>query len=506
MWEIEVPLEAEPLGYKKLVSLFALGAVTHFRWSYASLKWEKREVHFNDQNMSLYIYPCSYRLSDDVFEHLEFALKHEGVNLYILKKVLESLSFGDLLKHISKKQTGKYARILWYLYEKFTNKVLPLNDLLQGTFVPLLDPKEYYTGESKRSARHRIADNLLGTLDFAPMIRRSPRLRDAEKKDLGHVAHNLAKQYEPSVLERAMRYLYTKETMSSWEIEKEKPDNSRLVKFVGLLHKAAAIGPLSEKMLVGLQKDILDSRFTTDTYRDFQNYVGEEPRMGQLILHYIPPKPEDVSFFMQHLIATFDLMEKVKINPVIATAVISFGFVYIHPFEDGNGRIHRFLIHYGLARCKFIPEGFVFPVSAVILRDPKQYDKVLEAFSKSLLELVTNYKVSDMGELKVLQDSRDYYRYIDFTKVAEYLFDCVEKTILTDFKEELSFLSDYDKIKKLCKEIIDMSDWRLDLFIRCVRQNGGKLSQRKQEAYFSMLTESEIKEMETIIQKNFSLD
>ncbi|MFS8564213.1 MAG: Fic family protein [Rhabdochlamydiaceae bacterium] len=151
--------------------------------------------------------------------------------------------------------------------------------------------------------------------------------------------------------------------MSSWEIEKEKPDHSKLAKFVGLLHKADSIGVLSEKNLVELQKNVVDPRFIASSYRNFQNYIGEEPSIGQLLLHYIPPKPEDVSFFMQNLIHAFELMERVKIHPVIAAAVLSFGFVYIHPFEDGNGRIHRFLIHYALSRLGFTPEGIVFPIS-----------------------------------------------------------------------------------------------------------------------------------------------
>ena len=72
---------------------------------------------------------------------------------------------------------------------------------------------------------------------------------------------------------------------------------------------------------------------------------------------------------------------------------LSFAFVYIHPFQDGNGRIHRFLIHYALASFHFTPEGIVFPISAAIARDTQKYTKVLEAFSKPLLELITDYSV-----------------------------------------------------------------------------------------------------------------
>ena len=55
------------------------------------------------------------------------------------------------------------------------------------------------------------------------------------------------------------------------------------------------------------------------------------------------------------------------IDPVVAAAMIAFGFVFIHPFVDGNGRIHRYLIHHVLAERGFAPKGIVFPVSAVIL-------------------------------------------------------------------------------------------------------------------------------------------
>ena len=38
---------------------------------------------------------------------------------------------------------------------------------------------------------------------------------------------------------------------------------------------------------------------------------------------------------------------------MVAAAAVAFGFVYIHPFEDGNGRLHRWRIHHVLARAGF---------------------------------------------------------------------------------------------------------------------------------------------------------
>ena len=57
----------------------------------------------------------------------------------------------------------------------------------------------------------------------------------------------------------------------------------------------------------------------------------------------------------------FDRESAQKLDPVIAAAILAFGFVYVHPFDDGNGRIHRYLIHHVLARREFSPAGVVFP-------------------------------------------------------------------------------------------------------------------------------------------------
>lgn len=252
-------------------------------------------------------------------------------------------------------------------------------------------------------------------------------------------------------------------------------------------------------MLVSLQKEIVEPRFSLNEYRDFQNYIGEEPGLNQLILHYIPPRPEDVENLTGGLLSCVENMFGYKCSAVITATILAFGFVFIHPFWDGNGRLHRFLIHYALSRSGFTPKEIIFPISAVILRQLRQYDIALESFSKPLMNLILDYELNDSGEMTVTQDTLKFYQFIDFTSLAEYLFECIEKTIVTDFEQELNFLMNYDKIKSGVKEIIDMPDQIIDLFIKCVRQNGGSLSERKRKAHFSMLTEIEIEQMTAIV-------
>ena len=103
--------------------------------------------------------------------------------------------------------------------------------------------------------------------------------------------------------------------------------------------------------------------------------------------------------------------------------------------------------------------------------------------------------------MTVDQETCDFYRFIDFTPIAEFLFWCVKQTVHTDFEKELHFLNQYDAIKQSLKNIVDMPDQLIDLFIKCVRQNEGSLSQRKRSSHFHMLTDSEISKMESLIQQ-----
>lgn len=502
MWKLDVPVGAEPIGYRFLVEFLDLNTLAHYRWSYVSPGWESKEFKYEHNNIELHIYPKSYLIEKNPIKHLEFALKHEGLNLAIVKQALSKIEKQLVTTHVKNSPTGKYARKIWFLYEFLLNKKLLIEDVGRGSYVPLLDQNLYYCGTPRRSQRHRIVDNLLGNAYFSPLIRKSARLDHFKEKHLRRVAEELTKKYDPEVLTRATRYLFTKETIASWEIEREKPDKSRIAKFITLLQQDYSGNELSKRFLVMIQKEIVDSRFILEDYRTFQNYVGEEPQLGKMLVHYIAPKPEDLPFLMEGLINCFLRMLSSQIDPVVAAAILSFGFVYMHPFWDGNGRLHRFLIHYTLSKLGFTPKGIVFPVSAVMLREHKEYDRILETFSQPLNELINDYQLDEKAEMKVNQETADFYKFIDFTPIAEFLYRCVEQTIHTDLEEELDFLSRYDLIKSSIKKIIDMPDKEVDLLIRCVRQNNGTLSKRKRESWFHMLSDKEIEEIEKVIHSN----
>ena len=254
--------------------------------------------------------------------------------------------------------------------------------------------------------------------------------------------------------------------------------------------------------MIDLQNRIVDPRFSDSDYRKTQNYVGEAVAWQKEKVHFACPKPEDLADLMEGLVASHKRMDEGSVSALVHAAAVAYGFVFLHPFEDGNGRIHRFLIHNVLARRGFTPEGSMFPVSAFMLKNLADYDASLEAFSRPLMALV-EYSLDEEGHMTVHNDTARWYSYVDMTPQAEALFRFIERTIDTELVEELAFLANYDETKRAIQEIVDMPDRQIDLFIRFCLQNNGRLSARKRASHFDSLSEDEIALMEQVIQSAY---
>lgn len=494
----------EPAGYEALIAHYGLECLPHFRRSFIAPRGERRFERASGRDR--YIYPRAYRpRGEDFFGgQLEFALKYDGINLGILKALFRRAGPRALASYVRTRPTGKYARRAWFLYEWLLGEFLPLPDLVQGAYVELLDTGRYFTADRRSSRRHRVYDNLFGTPSFCPILRRTDTLSAFAAQDLAAEAREIVARYSPEQLARASRYLYVKETRSSYEIERERPSRDRTQRFVAMLQRSGQLHTVDKQTLLELQQAALDPRFAADDYRRSQNYVGETVRSGREIVHFVGPPPDAVPELMDGLFACMNRMGVAAVDPVVQAAVASFGFVFIHPFEDGNGRTHRFLIHHVLSRTGFTPGGTIFPVSAVMLANRAAYDRALESFSQPLVERV-RYELGADGEMTVLNDTADLYRYLDATPLAEYLYAVVKRTIDHEFVEELDFLDRYDWVKERMQSVVDLPDRQLDLLVRLLRQNRGHLSQRKRETEFRLLTDDEIVWLEAAFAEGFDV-
>jgi hypothetical protein len=446
-------------------------------------------------------YSKEYAHAGGFRNHLLFGLRYEPLDLGVLCAAFKAAGADEIKSWMLEEPTGAYARRAWFLYEYLTGERLDLPDAKSGNYVDALDAKRHLVGASRASRRHRVRDNLLGVPGFSPTVRRTHKLIRHMEAALDQEAAALTRNADPELLRRAVSFLYTKETKSTWAIEGEEISGGREEKFVAALTRASQFNTTDKAALVELQNAIVDPRYRAADWRHMQNYVGETVSGYRERVHFVCPKPEDVASLMAAWGAMSERSLADKIDPVVAAALAAFGFVLIHPFEDGNGRVHRFLVHNVLARTGFSPPGVIFPVSVSIVRDMPAYDAALESFSKPLLSLLEWEFLEDEQRVVVTGETADHYRYFDATRLAEYLYDRVAETIRKDLAEELDFLACFDRAYRGVRAVVDMPNKKVSLFVRLALQNGCRLPKSRRKM-FAELTDVEITAMEAAVTRS----
>ena len=497
---------AEPAGYAWIVRKYELGVLPNWRWTFIADRHVHKEI---ERDGTVHVLLPRPRAPDPTdISHLLFALKNDGVSLAIWRALLGVADLDVLGEEIRAAvhdtPTGAYARRAWFLFEALSGKRLQLPDVPTGNYVPLLNPSTQVTGPVRKHRRQRIDVNLLGTLRFAPVLRWTDGLRAVSGDRLRGRIEQVVAGYDDDTVRRALSFLYTRETMASYEIEQERPPRNRAERFVALLRQAPGMATLDAGALTDLQNAIVDPRFADPSWRDEQNYVGEAVDLVRQRIHFVCPKPEDVPALMEDWRSMVDQVTVGPTDPVLATACVSFAFVLLHPFTDGNGRLHRWLVHWGLSRSGVTPEEMVIPVSAIMLSMRRDYDEALDTFSKPLVDRM-DYELDSEGRMSVRGDTADLYRHPDLTAMAEGLWRWLNLAVDRELPDQLRFLSGMDRARRELREVVDMPDRLLLRFIQIVHSNGGQLSKRKRARHFDMLTDREIAQMESIVAETFEI-
>lgn len=434
--------------------------------------------------------------------HLTFALKHEGLDLAALKRLFVALGDAPIEALVRATPTGAYARRLWFLYEWLTGRRLGLPDAKGGRYVDVVDPNRQFAAAGIGVARQRVRDNLPGTPAFCPLVFRTPELDRLVASDLSRRAHEVVADVPRDVLARTAAFLLLHDSRASYAIEGERPPHARIERWGRAIGEAGR-HDLDEAELLRLQALVIgDARFVELGFRHEGGFVGEHDRTTRMPLpDHVSARPDDVPDLVRGMLA-FEAGRARSLDPVVAAAVLAFGFVYVHPFVDGNGRLHRYLIHHVLARRGFAPPGIVFPVSAAILDRIEAYRTVLESYSRRLLPVVA-WRPTAAFNVEVLNDTADFYRFFDATPQAEFLYACVRQTIEVDLPAETSFLRAYDTFRAGVEAIVDMPERTVDLLFRFLRQHDGALSDRARRREFAALTDDEVARIEAFYAASF---
>lgn len=490
---------AKIVGYAALVEQYELRAPLPLIVSAIGEKHTRYELD------SWRILTPRHAPENSLYGHLVFALKYEGVDLAVLNSLFSKIEKPDLENAIKQKFKGAYARRIWFLYEYLQETNLGLPDLVQGNFVNLIDKKIQYAGPVRNSKRHRVRNNLPGVKNFCPLIRRTEKLDAFINQNLPQEALKAVGVVHPGLLMRAAAFLLLEDSKASYAIEGETPPHNRAECWGRIIGQSGKT-PLSKIELERLQEEVIvDNRFIHMGYRNEGGFIGSHDRSTNMpIPSHISARHQDLDTLMQGLIETAALLKESDFPPVLAAAVIAFGFVFIHPFEDGNGRLHRYLLHHVLTETGFTPKGLVFPVSSAILKRIPDYVATLENYSKPRLSFV-EWRTTDKGNVEVLNETIDLYRFFDATPQAEFLYGCVHETITKILPDEVEYLRQYDEMKAFVNNRIDMPDRTADLLIRFLHQNDGKLSNRARDKEFSSLTDEETQMFENKFKEIFKL-
>lgn len=443
--------------------------------------------------------------NDDLYGHLEFALKWEGVNLGLLSALFRTVKAEEIAALVKAQPMGAYARRLWFLYEWLTGRELDVPEPGKIKAVSVLDPTlQYGIAKGTMSSRHKVIDNLPGTRAFCPLVSRTELLDAFVSKGLNEKAREIARRANADIMARAAAFLLLNDSRASFQIEGENPSPQRAERWAKAISEAGT-RTLSIAELERLQRIVIgDTRFVHVGLRTEGGFFGTHDRGTQEpIPVHISARAEDLAELVQGIVAYDERVAKTGIDPVVVAAAVSFGFVYIHPFEDGNGRLHRWLIHHVLALGGYNPPGVVFPVSAAIYRERPRYTAVLESYSRPLLDFI-EWEPTPQGSVRVLNDTADYYRYFDATAHAEFLYECVEQTVEQDLPQELAYLEAYDRFSKAIQEMVDMPERKVNLLHRFLHQGKGHLSKRARANEFAALTDGEVEAVEAFYEKSFA--
>lgn len=496
-WSLPEP--GSPAGYAALAARYDLRVPLPSRLAAIA------ERHHPASTTEWRMLPSGHAPDDSLQGHLEFALKWEGVSPGVLAALFREIDPGDIARIVRDKPTGRYARRIWFLYEWLTDIRVDVPDAGKVTAVPVVDPRRQFAARTgPLSRRHRVRDNLPGARNFCPLVRRTPELDRFVAMRLDERAREVIGRTRPDFVRRAAAFLLLADSRASFGLEGERPPHNRALRWGRAIGEAGR-GDLTVDRLLGLQEALIgDRRFTRLGLRTEGGWVGRRDRAtGAPVPEHVGARPGDLGELMRGVVEYGARAAGSGVDPVVTAAALSFGFAYVHPFEDGNGRIHRWLVHHALGRAGFSPPGLVFPVSVPMLDRVAEYRDVLAGHSAQVLPLV-DWRPTKRGDVEVLNDTADHYRYFDATSHAEFLYRCVERTVREDLPREVDYLERHHEFSaRVQEEIADMPDGTIDLLIRFLARNRGRLSGRARRGEFRLLTAPEVKRVEVLYAKCF---
>src|SRR6266705_3201725 len=443
--EHSIPETSKPAGFAALVNALSIEAPVRR----ASCVSEKHIRGSHREEALWTVFDRRYWPGDTFGDHLSFALRHERIDLLVLKCIFETVPAASVAEFVREAPNGIPNRRAWYLYELLTGRNLrKVSDAKNVTAIDVLDAEAYFTGKPRLSRRHRVRDNLLGIGRFCPIIRRTKLLTEFITQDLAKKASEIIGRTSAHLAARAASFMLLADSRASFEIEGERPPRNRLERW-GRAVLQAGKNKLTLDEIVRLHRVLIeDNRFVHIGLRPDGVFLGERDHNGDPLPEFIGARPGD------------------------------------------------------LTERTFTPPGMVFPVSSVMLDRIDQYRAALQSHSGPLMRFI-DWRPTPQRNIDVANDTADLYRYFDCTDAAEFLYACVHRTVQFDLPREIDFLRRHDAALRRIMDTVDMPDRLAKDFIMFVQQNHGVLPKKRRSHEFSKLSDGEVAALEAVIRETF---
>lgn len=467
------------VGGKWLLEKYQIQLVQHLRVESVIGKGRKTMSSAGLTNQE---FPEGFRPAATLTGHLVFMFKYEEMHFELLSRLFDVIDQSELEKWILGESTGAYARRAGFFFEWFTGRRLNVEDLSQGNYIEAIDSSTYLTAsQSDTVKRWRIRNNLPGTRHFCPLVKFTQNVLSIKDYDCTAALAGLEAQFGADILLRSSVWLTIKESRASFAIEHEEDREDRIKRFAVVMESRCGelSNPLSQQDLEKLQTEILGDNALVYGVRQSPVFVGHSVGYREIV-DYIAPHWTHIPAMLQGLSDTLSRTQGA--SSIVRAAIASFGFVYIHPMTDGNGRISRFLVNDTLRRDGAVPKPFILPISATITHSSTArvgYDQSLEVFSKDLMKAYAEKFSFNNSEtyadgiesnfhFSAYEQASPAWRYPNLTSHVEYMGNLIRQTIEDEMLNEALYMRNIHRARNAVKEIIEGPDMMIDRIISSI--------------------------------------
>jgi len=443
---------------------------------------------------------------------MEFALRHEGVDLAAMAAVCAAMDPLALAEWISARPSSKYARRIGFLYEWLTGKKLPIDaTIIAGSYEPVLDPKTCFTGPSSNIPRWHVRNNLPGTPEWCPTVhRRSAQGHPLDKLDLPEEIQAAQEALPRQLLLRARTLAALAEVHASYGLAGLTASTVQEMAVVRLLRSAGEVSVaerLEPARLIQLQGALFRGEPHHAAYglRRDDCVLGGSGSQGFRRIEYPCPPARALEGLLAGLAASAAYLATAGAPPTVLAAAVAFGFGFIHPLLEGNGRVHRLLIHTALAASGALRRGSVIPVSEVMLAQRQEYEEAqrewsgpVRASAEALAGVPFLLPPEERFAFAGYERVAPLYRFPVLTGQVRYLEETLQAAIELGLAGGVRRLQAYAGQRSHLAAQLGLSPARIDLLMRLLSQQGSPHPGAAVRARFPELTAEALRAAEAV--------